>query len=107
MFYKEMIKMKSLKKVIAILLSSLMLASFCSLFSYAAEDITDFAVTAAVGEETVTVKWWKNGDNCCLFLPSEADTENLTLSFTASADVAIDGKAVESNSTISLEDKAF
>ncbi len=94
--------MKKTKGLITFFFSALIILSFSAVISLGADNITELSVTAPVGEETVTVKWWKSGESCYLFLPSDADRESLTLSYTAEDTVYVNGEAVENGGTVSL-----
>ncbi len=94
--------MKKTKTLITVLFSMLILLSCSAIISFGADNVTELSVTASAGEESVTVKWWKNGDSCYLFLPSDTDRENLILTYTAEDNLLLDGKVIESGDKVSL-----
>lgn len=94
--------MKRAKKIMLLALSFTFLLCCTVLFASAAGGITEFGVTADIGEAQVQINWWNEGKNYYLFLPSDADTANLKVSYTASDTVTINGVAVPDGSSVAL-----
>lgn len=95
--------MKLLKKSAVIITAVILSVLFVFCASAAETGISDLSVSFEAGDGRVSVNWWKGDGQYFLFLPSDADMESLSLSFTASADVTLDGEAVENGEAISLE----
>lgn len=95
--------MKLLKKSAVIITAVILSVLFVFCASAAETGISDLSVSFEAGDGRVSVSWWKGDGQYFLFLPSDADMESLSLSFTASADVTLDGEAVENGEAISLE----
>lgn len=87
--------MKIAKRLLTVL--AVMLMAFMSAFAADAAQtgISDFSVTAAVNDSEVTINWWQGDGKYYLFLPADIESMTLGVSFTASAEVTVDGKAVE------------
>ncbi|MBQ2758758.1 MAG: CotH kinase family protein [Clostridia bacterium] len=95
--------MKLLKKSAVIITAVILSVLFVFCASAVETGISDLSVSFEAGDGRVSVSWWKGDGQYFLFLPSDADMESLSLSFTASADVTLDGEAVENGEAISLE----
>lgn len=95
--------MKLLKKSAVIITAVILSVLFVFCASAAETGISDLSVSFEAGDGRVSVNWWKGDGQYFLFLPSDADMASLSLSFTASADVTLDGEAVENGEAISLE----
>ncbi|MBR3975257.1 MAG: CotH kinase family protein [Clostridia bacterium] len=95
--------MKLLKKSAVIITAVILSVLFVFCASATETGIRDLSVSFEAGDGRVSVSWWKGDGQYFLFLPSDADMASLSLSFTASADVTLDGEAVENGEAISLE----
>ena len=99
-----------MKKVIAIILSLIMLLPVVAVIGYAAdgETIDSFSISAvSIKEKKPTVEWFLADDgNYYLFVPTSISTVLCTVSFVADDDVTIDGVPVINGGVISLEGKS-
>lgn len=95
--------MKFIKKSAVIITAVILSVLFVFCASAAETGISDLSVSFDAGDGRVSVNWWKGDGQYFLFLPSDTDMTTLTLGFTASADVTVDGEAVENGATIGLE----
>ncbi len=67
--------------------------------------ISDFGVSFNRGESQLKVQWWQKGVDYYLFLPSDASLNELTLDYTASSDVTLDGESIAAGETVAFENK--
>lgn len=100
-----------MKKILAIVISLVVIFSATSMIGYAAtEDTIDsFSVSAVslTNDKVPTVEWFLAEDgNYYLFVPTSVSTALCKVSFVADGDVTIDGERVENGSTISLTNKS-
>ncbi len=95
--------MKIVKKLAVAFITVMLSMLFVFTVSAAQTGITDLSVSFDAGESRVSVNWWKGDGQYFLFLPSDADMTTLALSFTASADVTLDGNSVENGGTVAFE----
>lgn len=94
--------MKRAKKIMLLALSFTFLLCCTMLFASAAGGITEFGVTADIGDAQVQINWWNEGKNYYLFLPSDVDAESLRVTYTASGAVTINGVAVSDGCAVAL-----
>ena len=94
--------MKTAKRFLILTLSILLTLCCGVLFASAASDVTDFAVTTQIAGRDVRVEAYMDGSNVHLFLPADADPAKLTVDFSASDSVSLDGTALSSGDTLSL-----
>lgn len=82
--------MKRTVKIFFAIVSVLMLSVVMSISSYAADDsIADFTVTPDGESGTAEIGWFLRDGKYYVFLPSYAQSDKLTVSFSASDDVYI------------------
>ena len=95
--------MKTLKRL-AVIVAAVVL-SMLFVFSASADEtgISALSVSFDAGENNLSVNWWQGEEQYYIFLPSDADTDALKLDFTASAEVTLDGAAVESGAQVNLD----
>ena len=95
--------MKILKKL-AVIVTAVVL-SMLFIFAASADEtgISALSVSFDAASENVSVNWWQGEGQYYIFLPSDADTDALKLEFTASADVMLDGSAVENGAEVKLD----
>ncbi len=88
--------MKLMKKLAV--LTAAVLLSLLFVFSAGAEEtgISTLSVSVDAGASNVSVNWWQTEGQYFIFLPADADMDTLTLDFTASAEVTLDGNVVAS-----------
>lgn len=96
--------MKTLKRIVSLTLSFILLLSF-ALPAFSADEagITSLSATITVDEKALSVSWWEAAGKYYLFLPSDADLSAVTLSFSAAGAVNLDGKELQNNSVVTLE----
>lgn len=95
--------MKIVKKLVVAFVVLMLSMFFVFSVSAVQTGITDLSVNFDAGESRVSVNWWKGDGQYFLFLPSDADMTSLSLCFTASSDVTVDGESVENGATVSFE----
>lgn len=95
--------MKILKKFAVI--TAAVILSMLFVFTAGAEEtgISGLSVSFDAGASNVSVNWWQGEGQYFVFLPSDAQMDTLTLNFTASADVTLDGETVVSGDSVALE----
>lgn len=95
--------MKTLKRL-AVIVAAVVL-SMLFVFSASADEsgISALSVSFDAGENNLSVNWWQGEGQYYIFLPSDADTDALKLDFTASAEVTLDGAAVENGAEVNLD----
>ena len=95
--------MKIFKKV-AIIIAAVALSLLFVLSASAAETgISELSVSFEADGADISVNWWQGKELYYIFLPADAHTDNLTLGFTASGTVSLDGETVDNGSVVSLE----
>ncbi len=99
-----------MKKILAIILSLIVVFSATAMIGYAADDdtIDSFVVSSITTEgEAPSVEWFLAEDgNYYLFMPTSITKMLCKVSFVADGDVLVDGTKVENGSTISLMGKS-
>lgn len=91
------------KAIIFFLVTMLAFSSVIFTASAVGAGITDFSVVYTVGDNEIAVNWWQGSDRYYLFMPSDADLANLTVKYTASAEVLLDGNTLVNESPVSFE----
>ena len=95
--------MKIFKKV-AIIIAAVALSLLFVLSASAAETgISELSVSFEADGADISVNWWQGKELYYIFLPADAHTDNLTLGFTASGTVSLDGETVDNGAVVSLE----
>ncbi len=95
--------MKKTKKFFTLTLSLILILPIFSMFSSAASTgITEFSVLADIGENQVEIEWWQDNGKYYLFMPSDANLTGVTVNYTASKEVTLNGEVLTPDSTISL-----
>lgn len=94
--------MKTVKRFLFIALTLAVLLCGTVIFASAAGNISEFGVTATVGTAQVQIDQWENGGKYYLFLPADANTDDLTVHFTASDAVTLNGQSIADGDTIAL-----
>ena len=95
--------MKIIKRV-AIIIAAVALSLLFVLSASAAETgISELSVSFEADGADISVNWWQGKELYYIFLPADAHTDNLTLGFTASGTVSLDGETVDNGAVVSLE----
>ena len=99
-----------MKKILAVILSLIVIFSATAMMGYAADnDTVDYFAVSSVAKEdkTPTVEWFKGADgNYYLFLPTSITKLLCKVSFVADGEVLIDGKRVDNGDSVSLLGKS-
>lgn len=93
---------KRFRKLISLLLVSLMLLSFAGIFAFAEDSTLPVLSVSAYGDQDSVINWWRSDvdGKYYLFLPDGADTSALTVGFSGSK-LTVDGKALSDGETTS------
>lgn len=103
-----------MKKLTALILTTVIALSCMSLIGYADEaaGLTDFAISSPFENNTAEyfaqkkTSWFNSDDNYYLFVPASIGTDDVTVNFEPStAEVTVDGAAVANGGTINLNGK--
>ena len=96
--------MKKMKRLISlILVIALALSNVIVIASAVNAGITDFSVISTVGEKELVIRWWQGSEKHYLFMPSDAELSDLTVKYTASAEVFLDDNLLINGGNISIE----
>ncbi len=96
--------MKKMKRLISlILVIALALSNVIVITSAVNAGITDFSVISTVGEKELVIRWWQGSEKHYLFMPSDAELSDLTVKYTASAEVFLDDNLLINGGNISIE----
>ena len=93
-----------MKKILALILSALMLLSLSPAVFAEEGELTVLKVNPYGGEETDidTVEWFVRSGKYYVFLPSDAAPDGVTVYYTATADVTLDGETLVCGGTAAL-----
>ena len=91
-----------MKKLAAFLLCLLCALTLCFSASASDDAFEDFTVTSDNG---ITLKLWECEDSYYLFIPSDTDTENLTVTFPDDKTLILNGTVKNNGDTVSLKDR--
>lgn len=96
--------MKRFKKLISLILVFVMSLSVMAVSASAAESgIKDFSVTSVTEGKDISVKWWGASGRYYLFMPSDCDLSHLTVNYTASSDVELNGEVLKNGESLALD----
>ncbi len=95
--------MKIMKKLVV--LAAAVLLSLLFVLTAGAEEagISGLSVDFEAGSGNVSVNWWQTEGQYFLFLPADADMNTLTVDYTASSEITVDGVTIAKGAAVSFE----